>query len=378
MHDSAPVDDSSDRTVIARPGVAGTTPGDDRAHYLVVVEGGDAGRRIELADKHVVIGRMKPADLVITDSLVSRSHCRVGLIMGELFVTDQGSSNGTFVAGERISGPRLIAPGERFTVGSHVFEHDWRSRKEVAAAKAQDTDLDKAKAYVLSLLPEPLDKGAVHTNWVLQSSAKLGGDLFGYHFIDERTFAIYLLDVTGHGIDAAMHGVSVMNVLRQSAAPGGGARDPARMATYLNEMFQMENHGGMLLSLWYGVFDLASHTVVYTSAGHHAAYLVDPERRGTVELDVSNVLIGMMPGYAYRNGEARFAPGSSVYVFSDGVFEIDAVDGQPWGLEDFVALLTAPSQPGKPEAQHLLETVQARTGRKAFEDDFTLVVAAIG
>jgi 3-hydroxyacyl-CoA dehydrogenase len=41
------------------------------------------------------------------------------------------------------------------------------------------------------------------------------------------------------------------------------------MATYLNEMFQMDRHGGMLLSLWYGVFDLESRTMTFTSAGHH-------------------------------------------------------------------------------------------------------------
>src|SRR5690348_9003126 len=114
MAESTPPDDDITRTVIARPGGIGTTPAaDDRAHYLVEVEGEEPGRRIELADKHVVIGRSKPAAIVIAAALVSRSHGRVGLIMGALFVTDQGSSNGPFVAGERISGPKLIAPGER-------------------------------------------------------------------------------------------------------------------------------------------------------------------------------------------------------------------------------------------------------------------------
>ena len=41
-------------------------------------------------------------------------------------------------------------------------------------------------------------------------------------------------------------------------------------------------------------------------------------------------------------------------------------------------LLTAPAAPGKPESQRILQAVKARTGRQAFEDDFTLVVAALG
>ncbi|MEO7744552.1 MAG: SpoIIE family protein phosphatase [Usitatibacter sp.] len=368
-------DDPPTPTILVRKGAPVASAADDRAHYVVVVAGADPGHRVELGDKGVVIGRTKPADIVIGDSLVSRNHCRVALAMGQLFVTDLGSSNGTFIAGERITGPRLVAPGERFTIGTHVFEHEWRGRREVREARALDSDLEKAKQYVRSLLPEPIQREAMQTDWVLQPCAKLGGDMFGYHFIDERTFAIYLLDVTGHGTDAAMHAVSVMNVLRQHAPPGVDARDPARMAAYLNEMFQMDSHGGMLLSLWYGVLDLESRTIAFTSAGHHAAYLVGPDREAAVPLDASNVLIGMLPGYAYTSGREAVPPGSSLYVFSDGVFEVETADGRQWGIGDFVALLTAPTDPRKPESLRILEAVMARTGCRSFEDDFTLVVA---
>lgn len=373
-------DDEPTPTILVRAGTVVASATDDRAHYLVVVAGAEPGRRIELNDKGMVIGRTKPADIVIADGLVSRNHCRVAFVMGQLVVADLGSSNGTFVGGDRIDSARLINPGERFTVGTHVFEHEFRSRREVQDARALDSDLEKAKQYVRSLLPAPIASGAVHTDWVLQPSAKLGGDMFGYHFIDERTFAIYLLDVTGHGTDAAMHAVSVMNVLRQRAPPGVDARDPARMVAYLNEMFQMENHGGMLLSLWYGVLDLTTRTLAFTSAGHHAAYLVGPGRDAAVPLDVSNVLVGMMPGYKYAGGHGHVPPGSSLYIFSDGVFEIDPTAGKVWGgsLDDFVPLLTTPAEPGKTESRRILEGVMARTGRESFEDDFTLVVATFG
>jgi len=366
-------DDDVTRTVIARPGATEPAPGDDRAHFLVVIEGSDPGRRIEMGEGKLVIGRSEPADIVIKDALVSRNHCRVGLVMGELFVTDLGSSNGTYVGGKRIGSSTLVAPGERVRVGTTVLEHEWRSRREIDAAREQDTDLEKAKQYVRSLLPAPVESGPVRTDWVLQPSAKLGGDLFGYHFIDENTFAMYLLDVTGHGTGPAMHAVSVMNVLRQRTLQGIDLRDPARAAAYLNDMFQMERHGSMLLSLWYGVYDVPSRNLAFTSAGHHAAYLVPRRRDRTFALDVSNVLIGMMPGYAYRGGSAYVEPGTSLYLFSDGVFEIECPDGRDWGIDDFLPLLTAPQAPGKTESQRILEAVKAETGREAFEDDFTLV-----
>jgi len=368
-------DDATIRTVLSRPGAPGASADDDRAHYLVVIEGSERGRRIEVGGDPLVIGRIAPASLVLDDALVSRSHCRVGLVMGEMFVTDLGSSNGTFVAGGRVSGREHIAPGGRLSVGSHVLEHEWRSRAEVQALRALDSDLEKANKYIRSLLPPPIEGGPVRTDWVLQPSARLGGDAFGYHFIDERTFAIYLLDVTGHGAGAAMHAVSVMNVVRQRALPGVDVRDPARMAAHLNEMFQMDRHGGMLLSLWYAVYDLGSRMLTFTSAGHHASYLVGPGREGAVPLDVSNVLIGMMPGFEYRNDRVEVSPGSSLFLFSDGAFEIETADGRQWGIDDLVPLLAEPCHPGKGESRRILETVAARTGRQSFEDDFTLVVA---
>lgn len=372
-----PKDDDVTRTVIARPGAPAAAADDDRAHYIVVVDGIEQGRRFELAGKNVVLGRTNPADIVVQDAQVSRNHCRVGLVMGELFVTDLGSSNGTYISGARITGSQVVSPGERFTIGSTVFEHEFRSRREVESARAQESDLDKAKQYVRSLLPPPLDAGPIRTDWVLQPSAKLGGDLFGYHFIDDRTFAIYLLDVTGHGTDAAMHAVSVMNVLRQRNLAAADMRDPATAASRLNEMFPMESHGGMLLSLWYGVYDLASRRLAFTSAGHHAAYVVGTARGPAQPLDVSNVLIGMIPGYAYRSATADIAQGSRLYLFSDGVFEIETANGASWGMEDFVALLGDPAA-GRKESERLLDAVKARTGRQAFEDDFTLVVTALG
>ncbi len=248
----------------------------------------------------------------------------------------------------------------------------------MTSASEADSALEKAKQYVRSLLPVPLRHGLVRTDWVLQPSARLGGDLFGYHFIDTRTFAIYLVDVSGHGVDAAMHAVSVMNVLRQRALPGVDVRDPARMAAYLNDMFQMDNHGGMLLSLWYGVFDVEARTLTHCSAGHHAAYLVDAKRESATPLGNANVLVGMMPGYNYRSATAAVPMGSTLYLFSDGAFEVEALDGSVRSLDEFVPLLTAPVDPAKTESQRLLDTMKATTGRNAFEDDFTLVVAALG
>ena len=361
-------------TVLIRADAVRTGGEDGRAHYLAVVAGERAGLRVELGAKPVVIGRVAPADLVIDDSQISRKHCRVSLVMDEVYVADLGSSNGTMVDGKRVS-TGLLPPGARLQIGEHVLEHEFRSRKEVEASKELDRDLESARKYVHSLIPPPLADGPIRTEWVLLPCARLGGDVFGYHQVDARTFAIFLLDVSGHGTGAAMHAVSVTNVLRRDALPGVDMRDPAKIVAYVNSLFQMNTHGGLLLTLWYGVYDLDTRTLRYCSAGHHPSYLVPEARDKSIPLTTRNIVIGATPTFEFESASVEVPPGSRLYVFSDGVFEIEAKDGEQWGLDHVLPLIMQPPVAGVAEPQRLLGAIRAHARSPDFEDDFTVVVA---
>jgi serine phosphatase RsbU (regulator of sigma subunit) len=361
-------------TVLIRTPTGAATE-DGRAHYLAVVAGERAGLRIELGPKPVVIGRAAPADLVIDDSRISRKHCRVSLVFDEVYVADLGSSNGTLVDGARLTQPALLPVGARLQVGAHVLEHEFRSRKDVEASKELDRDLDNARRYVHSLIPPPLTEGPVRTEWLLLPSARLGGDVFGYHQIDAHTFAIFLLDVSGHGTGAAMHAVSVTNVLQRNAVPGVDMRDPARVASYVNSMFQMGTHGGLYLTLWYGVYDLETRTLRYCSAGHHPSYLVPEARDRATALKTDNIIIGATSAFEFGAASVEVPPGSRLYVFSDGIFEIEAKDGRQWGIDEVLPLIVAAPVAGTSEPERLLQAIRAHARRPDFEDDFTVLVA---
>ena len=89
-----------------------------------------------------------------------------------------------------------------------------------------EEELSDAARYVMSILPAPRSD-TPKTEWLLVPSTELGGDSFGYHEIDDDHIAIYLLDVCGHGVGAALLSVTVINVLRASALPKVDFRDPA-------------------------------------------------------------------------------------------------------------------------------------------------------
>jgi len=279
------------------------------------------------------------------------------------------------VDGKRITQAVMLPAGSRLQVGGHLLEHEFRSRKEVEASKELDRDLESARRYVHSLIPAPLTEGPIRTEWVLLPSARLGGDVFGYHQLDARTFAIFLLDVSGHGTGAAMHAVSVTNVLQRDAVPGLDMRDPAKVATHVNAMFQMSTHGGLYLTLWYGVYDLETRTLAYCSAGHHPSYLVAQARERAIPLKTGNIMIGATSPFEFESSSVEVPAGSRLYVFSDGVFEIETKDGEQWGLDHVLPLIVEPPVQGMTEPERLLRAIRRHARSPDFEDDFTVLVA---
>ena len=115
-------------------------------------------------------------------------------------------------------------------------------------------EVNRAARYVQSLLPAPLASGPFSINWKFVPSTQLAGDMFGYHWIDKEHFAVYLLDVSGHGVGSALLAVSAANVLSAGGLPGVDPRDPGPVMTKLNEMFQMERQDGKYFTIWYGVY----------------------------------------------------------------------------------------------------------------------------
>jgi serine phosphatase RsbU (regulator of sigma subunit) len=320
------------------------------------------------------IGRTPPAEIILADSEVSRAHCRLVLQGENLVVTDLNSTNGAFVDGFRVVGSAVLPVGGILQVGRQRLKHEWRTRREILQSEELDRDLEKANSYVQALLPPPLREGAIRADWFYQPSAKLGGDAFGYGALSDTRFVAYLIDVSGHGAGAAMHSVAVMNLLRQRALPNTNMSKPAQVLAALNAMFQMESHADMYFTMWYGVYDRISRRLDFASAGHHPGYLTPAGRGEAIAMRTRNGLIGANPETTYKADSVIVPAGASIYLFSDGVFEIVTIDGVQWRLQDFLPLILKPPVEGLTECQRLFGEVQSVARPGGLDDDFSLVV----
>lgn len=363
-----------DRTTLVQGPLTGLGATDEGVHYLVVAEGLEPGRMIELSSQAITLGRQPPADVVLRDVEISRSHCRLQRVRDFVAVTDLNSMNGTFVDGVRVDGAAILHQGSVLQVGGQLLRYEQRSRREIDQSRQFDRSLERASQYIQSLLPAPIADGPVRTEWLLLPSARLGGDAFGYHAIDGEHFMLYLLDVSGHGAEAAMLAVAVMNTLRQRALPETDFRDPAQVMRRLNAMFQMDEHGSMFFTLWYGVYSASRRTLTYGTAGHHPAYLVGPERGEAIALRTPGLAVGVADEFVFTAATTTVPPESRLYVFSDGVFEIVTAAGTRWELDDLLPLMLEPPVVGQTEPQRLLHRVHAVARRGPLDDDFSLLV----
>jgi serine phosphatase RsbU (regulator of sigma subunit) len=345
----------------------------DRLHCLELMGGDELERRHVVTPLGLKIGRTAPADMVLADSDVSRAHCMVSLKDDELLVADLGSTNGTFIDGTPVSEATVLPAGSLLQVGNRMLRHECMTRAEFEHANNFDRELQTAIAHVRALLPKPISEGTVKADWVYHPSAKIGGDCFGYRRLSNTLFAVYLVDVASHGAGAAMHAAAVVERLRQEVPNADMAR-PEQVLGALNDQFQMEEHAGFYFTAWYGVYDSANRRLHYASGGHHAAYLVPPDRSNAIKLQTRNVVVGAMPAMEFTADSVAVAEGASLYLFSDGAFELVDKQGEQWSVEDFVELVLQPPAPGLSEPQRLYKAVAKAAQHGILDDDFSLAV----
>jgi PAS domain S-box-containing protein len=236
-----------------------------------------------------------------------------------------------------------------------------------------ESDLERASKYIYAHLPKRMDKNKIRTNWLFNPSSQLGGDSFGYHWIDDKNFAFYLLDVSGHGIGASLHSLTVLNTINYHSLQNTDYRNPEEVFNSLNNIFQLKEHNNMFFTIWYGVYNVDSMELTYSSAGHPPALLYSPDRN-IIHLSNKNIFIGGTRAYVYQSEKIKLRENSKIYIFSDGVYEIKKTDNSYWDYDDLKKFLRSNTDEiNDSELNLLFDYVKSMHGSQNLEDDFSLL-----
>ncbi|MFO7693319.1 MAG: SpoIIE family protein phosphatase [Vicinamibacterales bacterium] len=203
--------------------------------------------------------------------------------------------------------------------------------------EALEQDLRLAARVQQALLPPAeFDAGALRIAHAFHPCDDLAGDAVGIVPLTPDRLALYLLDVSGHGVGAALLSFTLTHLL--SPAAGGallteniGAGQvivpPSRVAARLNRQFPMDRTR-QYFTLVYGVIDQITGRFDYVTAGHPSPIKL-PGGGGPFPVEGAGLPIGMLEDATYEDAALTLEPGDRLYFYTDGVIEaLDAREAE--------------------------------------------------
>ena len=219
---------------------------------------------------------------------------------------------------------RLVAAQRVVALENDIAE------KNKALEQAHDLiqkDLRAAAATQLQSLPQPLTEGSIKTDWFYKPAAHIGGDTFDYYKTQTGCLVFYSVDISGHGISAAMLSMSLQVSLGLKRGLYGGAvtRDriaeiPALFASNLNKQL-LKQGSDHYLTMLFGIIDLQTNEVYFVQAGHPHPYINRRSENTIFPCDVTGFPVGLVDDAEYETQMIKMNEGDQLNIYSDGISE---------------------------------------------------------
>jgi sigma-B regulation protein RsbU (phosphoserine phosphatase) len=256
--------------------------------------------------------------------------------------------------------------------------NDRMSRDLKAAARIQNTFLPRASCIIQG----------IELAWAYNPCDELGGDGLNIIPLGEGKVGLYILDVSGHGVSAALLSVTLSRMLSPPTEPAsilyknqnGSARaeitPPSEVADELNRLFRFDNLTGQYATLMYGVVDLASGIFRYVAAGHPGPLHL-PAGGEPLILETSGSPIGIAEE-DYQANSLQVGPGDRLYLYSDGLSDARNAAGESFGDRRLTkAIADRKSMPLAEGVTSLLAEIAEWQGAERPHDDISLLAIEI-
>jgi sigma-B regulation protein RsbU (phosphoserine phosphatase) len=207
----------------------------------------------------------------------------------------------------------------------------------------------------------------------------IAGDLYDFHVVDDHRVGVFIADVTGHGVPAALIASMVKVAFTAQRAL---AAEPGALLAGMNKAL-CGNVSQQFVTAAYVFFDTARGEFRYSVAGHPPPILWRSATRQQVELaDSSGILMGFDAGASYQDRRRPLDPGDRVLLYTDGLIEAQNEDGAFFGEGELGEIFSRrDGLPAEGFARSLVDELQSWSGhdvdRRPFEDDLTIVVVDI-
>jgi sigma-B regulation protein RsbU (phosphoserine phosphatase) len=180
----------------------------------------------------------------------------------------------------------------------------------------------------------PLNSGSfperddINVLGLLKPAREVGGDLYDFFVRDEKLF-FCIGDVSGKGVPSALV-MSVAHALFFSTS--SHESNPAYVMRIINETACRNNETNMFVTFFIGVLDLPTGRLRYCNAGHDAPIVIGKEDVKLLPVK-ANLPLGVIDDYQYEGQEACIEPGSSLFLYTDGLTEAMDKQHNQFGLQ---------------------------------------------
>ena len=244
-----------------------------------------------------------------------------------------------------------------------------------AQKSAIESELAIARNIQMSILPKPLNSPLSTLHSQLSISATLtpakavGGDLYDYFVRDNRLY-FCIGDVAGKGVPAALVMTTVCGAFRLLAE---SESEPQRIVTRMNDMMTRDNSYSLFVTFFVGVLDPETGHLCYCNAGHKAPFMLSGNDSCSTLTVKRHLPIGAMPDVAYTLQETTLAPGTTLFLYTDGLDEAENAQRQMFGKERIKEVLQTTSPEPHTLISQMTQAVSHFVGDTEQSDDLTML-----
>ncbi len=260
---------------------------------------------------------------------------------------------------------------------ARLREINRQTQEELAMAK----DLQEAflpKRYPAFPQGVPAAESALQFHHHYEATDLVGGDLFSVHQLSDTKVSVFLCDVMGHGVRAALI-TAIIRTLVDEWAPL--ETDPGRLLTKVNGLirpFLRQEDVLVFVTAFYLVIDVAKGMAHFASAGHHSPIRLCC-KDGAAEALLSNRMpigpvLALYEKYDYETSAVELNGGDKILLYTDGLYEVENKSGEEYGEERLLdSAVLCMHQPLPTLFRHLIEDIQRFCEGNTFNDDVCLV-----
>ena len=264
------------------------------------------------------------------------------------------------------------------------------NRELASANQRMQRDLGAAARIQEAMLPVSLPNSPdASFAWLFKPCAELAGDILNVFRLDDDHVGMYVLDVVGHGVAAALLSVAVSRLLSPTpnsflvrpceGSPGYRLLPPSEVAAQLNRRFPWDPATEQFFTLLYGVLNLRTREWRFVSAGHPGPiYLARNSETPRILRGLEGVPIGVGKEETYQEQVLILQPGDRLYLYSDGISEAMNGEGKPFDTQRLLdALMRSRGGPLAESLAALWQAVETWRKSSALDDDASLVAVEI-